>query len=488
MPKLKIALVPIDNRPVCYDLPIQIASLNNKIKVFVPPKEFIGNLIRNSDTKNILLWLDEILLTENISYIACSLDTIAYGGLIPSRRSNYSQKFIISQVNEFFNIAQKYNAKIYAFSSIMRISNNNINEEEKEYWDKYGELIFKYSFLNNKISKNPLESDVIELQNIQTLIPPDILDDYILTRKRNFEVNKYYLECSQNNIIDYLVFSQDDTAQYGFNVEESNILKSLIKEKSKVTVQTGADEIPCDLISRIITASYKEKISIYPIFSTENGKNVISRYEDRTILESVKGHIILCGAEIALTKEDADLIILVHTPINKQNDHCMKDYPESENKEAIEFGLNIINNVEKPVIVADISCANGADNIFVQKILAQGINFSNFYGYAAWNTTGNTLGTAVSIGLSRYIAEKENVFNGQEFKKLILIRLSDDWAYQTVARQKIRALTSDADIEILNEELYPYIQNIAKKIDFTSSEINLSFPWDRTFEVGIKID
>ena len=29
-------------------------------------------------------------------------------------------------------------AKIYAFSSIMRISNNNYNEEEKEYWKDYG--------------------------------------------------------------------------------------------------------------------------------------------------------------------------------------------------------------------------------------------------------------------------------------------------------------------------------------------------------------
>ena len=37
------------------------------------------------------------------------------------------------------------NAAIYAFSSIMRISNNNCNEEEKSYWDKYGKKLFDYS-------------------------------------------------------------------------------------------------------------------------------------------------------------------------------------------------------------------------------------------------------------------------------------------------------------------------------------------------------
>ena len=36
--------------------------------------------------------------------------------------------------------------KIYAFSSIMRISNNNVNEEEKEYWSDYGTKIFEYSY------------------------------------------------------------------------------------------------------------------------------------------------------------------------------------------------------------------------------------------------------------------------------------------------------------------------------------------------------
>ena len=39
-------------------------------------------------------------------------------------------------------ILKEKHSQIYAFSSIMRISNNNINQEEKEYWNKYGKKIF----------------------------------------------------------------------------------------------------------------------------------------------------------------------------------------------------------------------------------------------------------------------------------------------------------------------------------------------------------
>ena len=64
--------------------------------------------------------------------------------------------------------------------------------------------------------------------------------------------------------------------------------------------------------------------------------------------------------------------------------------------------------------------------------------YNIIYGYAGWNTTGNTLGSAISAGICRYIGEKMNSFNLNEFKKLLLVRLANDWAYQAIVRQNIR--------------------------------------------------
>jgi len=490
----KIILIPLDNRPVSYSLPIQIGQLNANVQVLVPPRELIGGLFHNTSVDKVLLWLIDTIQNNKIDFIVCSLDTIAYGGLIPSRRNPDTEAMIITRLSDLKIMIEshkkEHETKLYAFSSVMRISNNNINEEEKEYWDKYGELIFEFSYLTHKTQIEQCESDKDKLRELTGKIPEEILRDYLLTRKRNFDINKYYLSWIEDGFIDFLVYSQDDTAKFGLNVIEAQTLKDLITEKnlsSKITVQTGADEIPTDLLTRGLIEKSNEKISIFPVFSTEDGPNIISRYEDRTILESVFGQIDLCGADVVDSEEEADIILLVHTPTQSQNDHAMRIYTDPENEKAVEFCVNTIITTHKPIILADIAFANGSDNLLIRKLLANGINLGALYGFAGWNTTGNTLGSCISMGLSRYIAEKSNNLNFENFKKLLLIRLCDDWAYQTVIRQKIRALTQEADTRILSEELKPFIVNLANKINLSLSKLELSFPWNRTFEVEINL-
>ena len=81
---MRIAFVPIDNRPVCYNLAKDIASIDEAIEFLLPPREYLGNLKKIADYDAILNWLNECPKPDAI---ILSLDTIAYGGLIPSRRS-----------------------------------------------------------------------------------------------------------------------------------------------------------------------------------------------------------------------------------------------------------------------------------------------------------------------------------------------------------------------------------------------------------------
>ena len=165
---MKICFIPIDNRPVCYSLAKDIADIDASIELFLPPRDFLGDLTKNANIDGILNWLKS---APKCDAIILSLDTVAYGGLIPSRRSMESFEEIKSRVENLKQILIEKEAKIFAFSSIMRISNNNYNEEEKEYWKDYGKKIFEYSF-----SGGMNKSD----------IPQDILDDY-LRRKQNNE-------------------------------------------------------------------------------------------------------------------------------------------------------------------------------------------------------------------------------------------------------------------------------------------------------------
>ena len=128
---MRVAFLPIDNRPVCYTLPKLIAQTDDGIEFFIPERGLLGGLTKNADIEGLFDWMRGL---PELDAMVLSLDTIAYGGLIPSRRCPETFEQIKARVEKLKEILIEKKCKIYAFSSIMRISNNNYNIEEKEYW------------------------------------------------------------------------------------------------------------------------------------------------------------------------------------------------------------------------------------------------------------------------------------------------------------------------------------------------------------------
>ena len=295
---INIAIIPIDNRPVCYDLVYDTLSVDKNINVFIPPIELLGDLKNTAKIDEIFAWLNNI---KKIDVIIVSLDTIAYGGLVSSRRVHDDFLIIKSRIDKFIQIVQKYNAKIYAFSSIMRISNNNINEEEKDYWNKYGKLLFNYSQTIHKltIDNNPILKT--KLDNLKKQIPKYILKDYLKTRIRNFRINKYYLNLQKNNIFNTLIFSLDDCSEFGLNIFEASKLKEKSNYYKEVYIKTGADEIPFILVSKAYNdiINKKKKLKIAIKYANDNSIDKISKYEDKSVFNSISQAIVFSGCEIA---------------------------------------------------------------------------------------------------------------------------------------------------------------------------------------------
>lgn len=441
---MKICVIPIDNRPVCYNLFKDIAAIDDEINLVIPPKEFLGDLERTSKIDELLSWLKNI---SNVDAIIISLDTLAYGGLIPSRRSPDTYEDIKKRLENLKEILKSKSAKIYAFSSIMRISNNNVNQEEKEYWNKYGKLIFDYSYNSHKAG---CESCV------QRLIPPKILDDYLNTRKRNFEINKLYLEWQKEGIFDTLIFSKDDCAEYGFNVQEAKALENL-----GGFTKTGADEIPLTLFARALSGEVKVKVE----FLEPEYKNLISNYEDISIEKSVFGQLSL--AKMSIVDENEDILLVVNNFKENQGEIVMKRTTE-------QFCGNF--NLPKNAMIADVRNANGADNSFVKTFIDTKMP-KDFYGYSAWNTSANTLGSLLCAAKVKFLAKK---YNEKAFKKLQVIRFLDDWAYQANVRQLLTQ-------PMLNPPLQEYEKIISYFVDI-NFKAHYSYPWKRLFEIEIDLE
>lgn len=447
---MKIAFVPIDNRPVCYTLPKLLASIDKNIEFFIPNREYLGDLTKGADVENLFAWLTAL---PKLDAIVLSLDTLAYGGLIPSRRCPDSFDTIRNRIETLREILEDKQSKIYAFSSIMRISNNNINEEEKDYWSQWGKKIFEYSYSVDKLGAR---------YNPEHDIPSEILEDYIETRRRNFEINKIYLEWQKQGVFDTLVFSKDDCAEYGFNVQEAKIL-----EKMGGFTKTGADEIPLSLLAKAIG----KKMKICPVFLEPEEKDLISNYEDVSVEKSVLGQIDLCGCELAKA-EDADILLYVNNFKNHQGEIVMKVDTQGFDK--------TFEVPEKPYMIADVRFANGADNNFIEEFFKNKVNEKNFFGYSAWNTTANTLGSLICGAKIKFLAQS---YDKNGFDKLQITRLLDDWAYQANVRQKLES----TDISKLCAGMKDYEKIVAKVLD-VSFDVNYKFPWKRLFEVEVEFN
>ncbi|MBQ2644809.1 DUF4127 family protein [bacterium] len=465
----KIALIPIDNRPVCYELPKMIARINPKIQLMLPPKNYLGSLIKSANISAIFDWLEEV---HDVQYIIISADTLMYGGLVPSRKSKDTQEEVEQRVLRLRNLLlNKVDCKTFVFSSIMRISNNNINEEEKEYWKDYGKKLFAYSYNFHKAEVEGNQCAMEEAKKISLEIPQEIVLDWLNTRERNFLINKSYIKLYEDGLIDTLVYSKDDCAEFGFNVKEAKYFELQAEKYKRVFVKTGADEIPLTLLSRSI--SDNKTIKIAPIYSNPKSISLISNYEDISVEESVNSQILTAGATISKV-EDADIILYVNNFVEKQGEIVMKELSKG-------FDGNL-SNFDKPYFIADIVNANGADNKFIEKIIQRKAD-EKFLGYAGWNTTGNTLGSAISTAISCYTSQ--NV-SEKAFKRLQVTRLLDDWAYQANIREYIRE-NNIINIKEIKEMFKPYEEKVFNFLNIDKLEIEYKFPWNRTFEIEINI-
>ena len=437
---MKIGFVPIDNRPVCYLLPKLISEIDKEIELFLPDRSLLGDLTKPAKVDEIFDWLKSL---PQLDAIVISLDTVAYGGLISSRRCSDSFEIIKNRIENLKSILKSKQAKIYAFSSIMRISNNDINEEEKEYWNTWGKKIFEYSYNKSKF------------KTAETSVPNDILADYLATRKRNFEINKIYLSWQKENFFETLIFSKDDCAEFGLNVDEAKELESL-----GAFVKTGADEIPLSLLSRVIQG----EIKVAPVFLEPSYKNLISNYEDISIEKSVLSQLELAGCKI-VNENDADILLYINNFVENQGEIVMKIDTKSFDKKW--------EYPKKPYMIADVRFANGADNAFVEEIFKTDLN-NNFYGYSAWNTSANTLGSLICAAKIKFLAKN---YDEISFKKLQIVRFLDDWAYQANVRQEL-----DCDIQ---KGMKTWENKVCEKFNLYP-KIMYKLPWNRTFEVEIE--
>ena len=474
---MKIAYLPLDERPCNLQYTVNIFSSNHEIKT--PNKDLLGYKKQPADIKGIMNWLSNI--ASSVDAVVISLDMLLYGGLLPSRLHHFSEEDITERIEILKDIKrQNPKLKIYGFQLIMRTPSYNSSDEEPDYYEKYGLNIFKYGIAKHKKQLGLDFEDVY--------VPSEFITDFENRRSKNISSLISMLNLVKENVFDYFVIPQDDSHEYGYTAIDQEKVISFIKNNNinNILIYPGADEVGAALIGRAVS-SRKKRVFIFE--SSDNGLNNIPKYEDRPQIKSLSAQLKVADLIRVDNAQEADYVIAINTI----NSEMVESWEWKENLERYNAVRNIEVFVEKiktfnKVVVLDTAYSNGGDPILIKEMNEKNV-ISQLHGYFGWNTSSNTIG----FGLALINSEKS-----QTDMLLLKRHLLDDFVYQTMTRwtfyQEILPKLGLSYFDLKNRQddviklEHEHISAIAKKyISTISFEFKHMHPWNRMFEISMEV-
>lgn len=513
-PRARVLLIPLDDRPPC----LQFVVMQGRIadaEVVAPPRDLLGRFTEPGQPERIAAWVRAQDL-RSFDAAVISVDMLAYGGLVASRVHRVPLETARRRLELVREIKLRApQLPIYGFNVIMRLAPTADGKNEA-----YREKLARWAELASESSRDAKAA--AEVERLEREIPKEALEDYKQARRRNLEINRASIALVKDGVFEFLILSQDDAKPRGVHVADR---ESLIAEarrlqlEDRVRVQPGADEVAMLLLSRALARRFDYHPRVHAIYSSEEKRLRVAPYEDRPLHVTVSFQIAAAGAREVATAREADLLFYVY---------ASRDEPGA----ARAFAERIARDVEsgRRVIVADIDfggAVQGAGEEFTEELRRRGV-FPRLFGYASWNTAGNTIGTALPQGilfalavdrLATDSAAAERIARAQ--MKFLLHRLIDDYAYHSLVRVdvnrniaprfKLNTMRLDAQgtriIEgIARAKMRPYVESLWR--DFASNaftlpktdgvslaliprsigNFTLTLPWGRTFEAEIDFD
>ncbi|OTA27585.1 hypothetical protein B9G54_00480 [Alloscardovia macacae] len=496
---MKVLLVPLDERPCNAKFPLLVAESSEDIELLEPPQELFGYKKSPADVQNLSEWVIANACEADAMVIA--LDSLVYGGLIPSRIHYDDIDTLEARLNVVKDVRRKNpRIKIYAFSTVMRAPTYNSSEEEPDYYAQYGaDLFLRRTLMDKKDRGLLLEGDLDQLDSI--VIPSTVIRDYETRREINLTLNQLVLKLVKSGDIDYVVFPQDDSSPFGYTAQAQRKLAQAIASsgvRSHVGIYPGSDEVGLTLLSHAVCALRNEKPSISVHYVSTLGPGIVPRYEDRPMYESLKAHIRAAGARIADSSEKADIELMINSPgktmQEAQYSLVKRDLTYDTYRNLSEFVNTIVDYADqgRKIAVCDSAYSNGGDPQLIAMMDECGI-ISSISSYAGWNTNCNTLGNTLSQAI---LAQDTNA----NVQRNLAYRLIEDVFYQTFVRWQLDEEILDHGGSYTNvsscldwarscgrEKLQSMYDALSFAVGMPMSIDSVDFPWERLFEINIDI-
>ena len=472
---MKAVVLPMDERPPNYRIVQKIGKMLG-LEVRLPGRELLGRYMRPGRCEELGRWL----LEESGDAFAISVDMLLFGGLIASRAGDVSEFEALKRLELLRELRERNPRSRILLSSIVRRASISVSSAgSRELWERL-----------NRYLRAIGNDEEDEARSIESTFPRGFLESYYRLRSRNHIVNRACVELVKEKIADLLVLAQEDTFPDGPQKCELEILDKLSREsgvKESVFIHNGADEVIQELLT--FTSADRQPLSVDLTYDSPETEKKIMDFEDRQFGENVGSHMRLVGLTVSGESETSIFIA------------------GSEVERALEK-LEALSKKKKRIFILDVFRANGSNRQFVEGFLNMGLE--NIWGYSAWNTASNSLGTLLAV----VVAACRSTNSCREIAAFYLSRLLDDHLYQGVLRdeleKRIRNVGGDeyrvGDSGLLFEEFrdglfIPRAVELMEKHFYgrrhdvfggfvekgSISVTDFFLPWDRTFECDLEL-
>ncbi len=492
----KILLVPLDERPCNYRFPALMPKADHTL--LLPPKSLLGLKKRPADVLRLADWLMEAAADADACIL--SMDTLVYGGLIPSRLHHTPKEELFSRAEILRRLRARYpKLKIYAFETVMRCPFYSLSDEEPDYYAECGAEIHLFGKYTHRARLGLLtEEEEKDFARVKAKIPEGDLEDYTSRRAVNLEVLFRTLAAVEDGTVDGFIIPQDDSAPYGFtSLDQEKVRKYLIERglQLKVPVYPAADDTGMTLLARALNELNGVTPRVYVYYASAKGPFVVPSFEDRTIDATVKNQIRAAGARRVYSLPECDILLAVNIGAEMLYEATWEQATAAYDVERSlpEFIDEIREGIlrGKLVAVADVAYPTHNDLELMRILRDEGLLLS-LTAYAGWNTSSNTLGTVLCQSCLYFLGRDER--GNRDF---LLHRYYDDVGYcshtrtwidvHAVPENNCTVFVLDGErgkcVEAAKRELLRYMGENYPELAALVEDVDVSAPWNRTFEM-----
>ncbi len=482
----KIVYLPLDERPCNYDFPYLVTENSDKIRVVRPPLELMGRKKQPADSDA----LSDFVIREcaDADYLILALDTLLYGGIIPSRLHYLDTEVLSKRLGALKRIRlTNPNLKISAFSLIMRCPCYSDSSEEPDYYDECGKEIFIFGQNEHRRRLGEITEAEYEEKKCELSACFDYISDYEGRRKVNLTLLLDALQVVGECDGEFTILQDDSNARGYTAMDREEVLSFAKRHGLHLDTYPGADEAGMTLLSRAVAYLEDKSPKIYASYPRDGACDVTPIYEDRAIKHTVSAQIQSAGATECYDESEADITLYINLSDERTYDVYLAPTKQSDESYIPDFAARIAGTLSsgRGAALADVAYCNAGDSTLVRE-LARKTDVLDLWGYAGWNTSSNTLGTVICQAVIRHLYGDTAIHRAFTARRLI-----DDVIYSAEVRPKIKrkyiGRENEANLtEMVNEinaATAQMLPTVAERYEVTECTL----PWNRLFEIGISI-